>query len=89
MNPYPLRHCIIHNEATIEDQEARGCRLSGSWTLAVVALGIIVSQWVWVLAFIPIAYRNKVTRCCEIIQFLTLFFSTVFDSGHGIAILAI
>ena len=30
-NPYPLRYCIIPNEATVGTQQPRGCRPSGSW----------------------------------------------------------
>ena len=81
---YPLRNRIIPNEATIRVQQQWGCRLNASCSPRTRWVGnYVISQRVWVLAFISWPMWIKVTGCWEITYFLTPHFSTDFDIGHG------
>ena len=57
-------------------------RPSGSWDSDNCRVGNYgISQWVWILAFIPWPIWMKVTGCCDISQFPRPHFSTNFDTG--------
>ena len=74
-NPYPLRNCILPDEAAVRAQESRGCRPSGSWSPGTYWVGnYVISQWVCPLAFIPWPMRMWVTGCWEIVHFPTPLF---------------
>ena len=63
-NPYPLRKCIIPNTAT-----ARVPGMTGpvaSWFLGpngCLIRNYVISQWVWVFAFIPWPMGMRVNGC--------------------------
>ena len=84
-NPYTLRNRIISNLATVGAQEPWGHRPSGSWRPGSCWIGThVISQRVWVLAFIPWPIGIRITGNRGIAQFPKPLFSTDFDSGHGI-----
>ena len=83
--PYPLRIQIIPKKTTIWAQKRIGCRPSGSWGPGRWKVGnYVISQWLWVLAFIPYPMGMMATGCWKIMHFPTPPFSSDFTTGHGI-----
>ena len=75
--PYMLINQVIPNLAIVGAQKSQGCLPSGSWCFSCCQVGnFVISQWVWVLDFIPWPMQMRATRCWEP-------FSTDFGTGHG------
>ena len=66
------------------NHEAGGQVVSGVLVVAKLGINCAISQWVWVLVFIPWPMGMGVTGCWEIAHILTSFFFTDFYTGHGI-----